>query len=1181
MKEFGENPGNKFSQYYNFMHNSCIDYVMKALQEGGINPTGSEGVLLPTWNAGHIKRMRNWYYNGGGGGLAGGSGGGDNAGGASWDSFGNGAGVRPSPLVLDLDGDGVETINAFDGAHFDHDGNGFAERTGWAGADDGILVMDRNGDGIINDGKELFGNETLLANGINAANGFAALAALDGNADGIINANDASFADLKIWVDEDGDGYSLTEELHTLDELGIQSIATGFTESTFVDPQGNAHKQVGTFTKTDGTIGTATDVWFQADKLYTIPQEWLDVPDEIIVRPDLTGYGNVHDLHQAMVRDASGGLKTLVEQFMATPDTASRENLMQQILFKWTGSDTISPTSRGSYFDARKLTMLEKFFGEPYVGTTGPNPNNNAPPYLNQSYRGMFELYYGQLMAQTHLKDLYNAINYTWDNASQSIQGSLSGTIADIQARIAIDPVAGEALLFEFARTIVGQGVADMLHYHDLVTAFPGFADKLEFLPDTFCKNVFTGTNGNNSLTGTRAGDALNGGAGNDTISGADDHDSLYGGSGADTLKGGTGNDIFDGGTGNDTLYGYGTSTTGAGNDTYRFGVGSGVDTIYDKDSTAGNTDSVAFKEGVRPEDVRFRKEGNHLRVALSNGVDSLLINNWFSSSANRIEKFVFADGTILTDADLDVRGYEMLGTGGNDTLTGSNCKDFIFGNNGNDTLSGANGDDVIDGGDGTDTIKGGNGNDVLDGGAGGDILYGGAPDFSDSGNDTYKFGLGSGADMVYDYGSGNGNQDTVEFKEGVTPEDVSFRVEPTISPWTLEPEVLNLRVMLASGQDSMLINDWFRNENYRIERFVFADGTVITASEVEARGYQVVGTGGDDILIGSYFKDILLGNVGNDTLSGCGGNNVFDGGPGNDILYACTSSPSSNYDTGSQTYRFGIGDGLDTIYDNDRYNSAGNIDTVEFKQGVAPGDVSFRVQGWDLRVALANGEDSLLIKGWFSDKSYRIERFVFADGSIVTEADLDACGYSVVGTSGNDSLSGSRYKDVLFGNDGDDKLFGGDGGDVLDGGAGNDMLYGNADYPIPEYGPSNDTYRFGMGSGRDTIYESATEAPGDQDSVEFGVNPLDLIFSRSEDNLTVSIANTQDQLTIWKWYFSPALQIESFETSDGKMLSNSDVDLLIQSMSAFCANEGLTWSQAIEQRPQDVQIVLAQYWSA
>jgi hypothetical protein len=175
-----------------------------------------------------------------------------------------------SPIVLDLDGDGVETTNVKDGAYFDHDGNGFAEQTGWAASDDGLLVMDRNNDGIINDGKELFGDQTILSNGQRASNGFEALAELDDNHDGKIDASDAAFVNLKVWKDIDGDGYSSADELHTLEELGIESINTGYADTNITDAHGNTIRQTGAFTKTDGATGNASDVWFQTDKAYTI-----------------------------------------------------------------------------------------------------------------------------------------------------------------------------------------------------------------------------------------------------------------------------------------------------------------------------------------------------------------------------------------------------------------------------------------------------------------------------------------------------------------------------------------------------------------------------------------------------------------------------------------------------------------------------------------------------------------------------------------------------------------------------------------------------------------------------------------------------------------------------------------------------------------------------------------------
>jgi hypothetical protein len=202
-----------------------------------------------------------------------------------------------------LDGDGVETTNVKAGAYFDHDGNGFAEQTGWASSDDGLLVMDRNGDGIINDGKELFGDQTILANGQKAANGFQALAELDTNHDGKIDANDAAYANLRVWQDIDGDGYSSADELKTLAELGITSISTASTISTQTDPQGNTQTRIGSFTKSDGTTSTVANFSLQRDTTYTIANEWLDVPADIAALPDLQGYGNVYDLHQAMVKE--------------------------------------------------------------------------------------------------------------------------------------------------------------------------------------------------------------------------------------------------------------------------------------------------------------------------------------------------------------------------------------------------------------------------------------------------------------------------------------------------------------------------------------------------------------------------------------------------------------------------------------------------------------------------------------------------------------------------------------------------------------------------------------------------------------------------------------------------------------------------------------------------------------
>ena len=111
-----------------------------------------------------------------------------------------------SPLAIDLDGDGIETISVDNGVYFDHDGNGFAEKTGWIGSDDALLVRDINENGQIDNGSELFGNQTILSNGEKAANGFEALADLDSNHDGVFDGDDEAFGEIKVWQDFNQNG---------------------------------------------------------------------------------------------------------------------------------------------------------------------------------------------------------------------------------------------------------------------------------------------------------------------------------------------------------------------------------------------------------------------------------------------------------------------------------------------------------------------------------------------------------------------------------------------------------------------------------------------------------------------------------------------------------------------------------------------------------------------------------------------------------------------------------------------------------------------------------------------------------------------------------------------------------------------------------------------------------------
>ncbi|PKL52084.1 MAG: hypothetical protein CVV37_03135, partial [Nitrospira bacterium HGW-Nitrospira-1] len=203
------------------------------------------------------------------------------------------------------------------------------------------------------------------------------------------------------------------------------------------------------------------------------------------------------------------------------------------------------------------------------------------------------------MMAQTHLKDLYSKITYTWDDATQSIKGDLSAVITGIQSQLDTNYETGKQALSEFVRTLDGFQALDMMNFIPFRNAFAFQNDELSWIVDSAGKNIITGTGGNDVLVGTNTGDAIRGGDGND---------SLYGNAGNDTLDGGAGEDILNGGNGNDT---------------YKFGIGSGQDTISDYDSTT-NTDTVEFGAGIASTDLELIKNNNDLKILINGQTDTL-----------------------------------------------------------------------------------------------------------------------------------------------------------------------------------------------------------------------------------------------------------------------------------------------------------------------------------------------------------------------------------------------------------------------------------------------------------------------------------------------------------------------------------------------------------------------------
>jgi hypothetical protein len=175
-----------------------------------------------------------------------------------------------SPMVLDLNGDGVHTVNKSSGVMFDVAATGEAVLTGWTNGEDGLLALDLNGDGKINDGSELFGNATRTADG-KASDGYQALRQYDLNADGVIDANDEVFGKLQVWVDGNGNGTTEAGELHSIKDVGVESLSLDALSSTKTE-NGNIHAMTSSWTGTDGKVNDMADVWFANSSLEQLVQ---------------------------------------------------------------------------------------------------------------------------------------------------------------------------------------------------------------------------------------------------------------------------------------------------------------------------------------------------------------------------------------------------------------------------------------------------------------------------------------------------------------------------------------------------------------------------------------------------------------------------------------------------------------------------------------------------------------------------------------------------------------------------------------------------------------------------------------------------------------------------------------------------------------------------------------------
>jgi Ca2+-binding RTX toxin-like protein len=590
------------------------------------------------------------------------------------------------------------------------------------------------------------------------------------------------------------------------------------------------------------------------------------------------------------------------------------------------------------------------------------------------------------------------------------------------------------------------------------------------------------------------------------------------------------------------------------------------------------------------------------------------ILNNAALSTA---EKQKLLDAKIGDDMLAGRDGNDVLIGGlGNDLLLGGKGDDTIYGDlktdlpiadalfqqqaatttkplSANDTLFGDQGNDTLYGGRGNDALVGGSGDDKLYGGIGDDVLYGdGVPitsitikasgDATINGNAQFR--------LLLD-GKQVGAVQTVsaEYSKGQR-QTFTFNLDTPVLAGKLDVEYLNDEYINATRQDRNL---WLDS--------VAINGLPLAGTEAVYNMKRFGAQPGQYRLYENGALSFTLdnGNSGNDVLKGGAGNNILYGGGGNDILYANGEKTSVTVPTDGG----GVTPpppppppivSLDTLVikvSGDHYNGKpefrvlvdgkqiqgatavnsiyGKTDMQEFTLkgdfGIKPSSriqIEFTNDAW-----AGKGKDRNLYVGSVSvngtvldNKSARVETTNGRTGVVTTQSGLLRTGvnflfgrsqlvFNVPSTVGAKTLApAATAPEPALATAVTLPVASSSNGTILDGGAGNDTLYGDA---------GDVTYRFGKGYDQDTIVNTKTDAASvTTDTLQLTnvTNAKELWFSKTNNDLKISIVGTSDAVVVKNWYTDVNSRIDEFTLADGKTLVSTNVQQLVTAMSSFGA---------------------------
>ncbi|WP_417662826.1 calcium-binding protein [Pseudomonas sp.] len=893
---------------------------------------------------------------------------------------------RRDPLSLDLDGDGIETISANSGITFDFNGDGLKTGTGWVKRDDGFLVLDRNANGIVESGNELFGVDTVKSNGQKATDGFDALRDLDSNADGVFDSQDAEFNNVRVWQDLNQDGVSQASELKSLAEHSIVAINLEST-STNENSNGNLISAVGTYVRDDGRESSVNGNLSQAANLDLASNPFYrEFTDDITLDsvaealPDMQGSGAVRDLREASMLNPE--LKGVLADYASAQTREEQLGLLDRVLAEWAES------SGYQTFDQRVSALDGDAGSFAFSYSWEKNQENDVAAVPTTA-----QLEQKSLLEKIKILEVFNSQNFFSFSATQR---------TDSSGKTIIDALIGAGSMRGGSASFNG-GSAQGSTNHYITEAHLGVnATQAQFLNSAYevlRESVYQGLLLQTRLQPYIAEIGLN--LSTDGI--ALDY------SGATLLL----------------------EQTHQNNP-----VKASVDLFELSKAVKGPLDQWTTTLGSwvsqldASEQQTFKQQLGGGSSIVSGGITADTLSTGSSSD------FVF--GKEGNDNLQSNKGSDYLdGGAGDDNLHGGDGADILLGGAEKDSLYGGNGFDILDGGAGNDYLNGGDGSDTY--------LFG-----IGSGNDTISnYDRSTDRFDIVLLGEGLGKQDVKLARDGsdllikLKDHSDTLRVSNFFNQDAVGGYQID-QIQFAGGQT------WSLDEIKQIVQQPSEGLTQLHGYEAAdaiqgvEHGESIYGNGGNDTLGGGGGDDRLNGGDGDDILDGGAGNDYLVGGAGSDTyLFGLGAGHDvvSNDDTSTGRldrilFTTGVApqDVMLQRSGNDLLIRLNNdADSIRMQSFFYQDGASSYVIN---RIDFADGTqwDVGTIKQKILQATDGADQFIgYATGDVID------------GGIGDDNIDGQDGDDTLIGGIGDDRLSGGTGNDVLQGGNGNDYLNGNA----------------------------------------------------------------------------------------------------------------------------------------